>query len=456
MTESKREDVATKGAITTPAEIKALKPAEQRYDVAVESLDDDDRAMSGLQIRVFPSGARSFCFRYTYGGAVRRMTLGAFPAMSLKLAREHHLAAARLLERGTDPQDAKAERREVQRREKAKREAEITVEALVDEFITDHLREHRRDPDQAERLLRREVLPKWKGKKASELRRRDAVILCRNIKRRAPVLANRVAALVVQLFGFAADAGHLETNPMAGLRRPTKETPRERKLDVDEIHTLWHELDARSSVQQGGPLKKGRENRRGTAEAPQLTRPLALGIKLLLATAQRRGELLKARWADVDTDGALWTIPKEHSKNGHPHAVPLSPLARELLRELRTLAGGSDFLFPARRSEQRGDAPVTEKALSRAAARNQCGLDRWTPHDLRRSAATHMNRLGTDAIVVEKVLNHTLPKMMATYNRHDYLPEMRAALDAWSAELRRIVAGTSNVVALPKKSRARR
>lgn len=441
--------------ITTPAEIRACKAKAQRYDVAVESLDDDDRAVPGLQLRVFPSGARSFNYRYAFDGAVRRMSLGAFPEVSLKIARERHIDAAHLLARGTDPQDHEAEQRDARKREKAKREAEIKVEALIDEFIADHLREHRRDPDQAERLLRREVLPKWKGKKASELRRRDAVILCRNIKRRAPVLANRVAALVVQLFGFASDAGHLETNPMAGLRRPTKEIPRERKLDVDEIHMLWHELDARSSVQQGGPLKKGRENRRGTREAPQLTRPLALGIKLLLATAQRRGELLKARWADIDTEGARWTIPAEHSKNGKPHAVPLSPLSIELLRELRTLASESEFLFPARRSEQRGDAPMTEKALTRAAARNQAGLERWVPHDLRRTAASHMNRLGTDAIVVEKVLNHTLPRMMETYNRHDYLTEMRAALDAWGAELRRIIAGTSNVVALPKKSRAR-
>lgn len=438
-------------ALTTTTQIKALPPKADRYDVSVSSEDDEGRQVPGLQVRVFPSGAKAFQFRYPFSGTVRRMSLGPCDSVSLKLARERHVTAARLLGRGIDPQDHQDEQREAAAKEKARREAEVTVESLVDEFITDYIREHRQDPDQAERLLKGEIVAKWKDRKANELKRRDAVVLVRAIKRRAPVLANRVAALIVQLFGFAADAGHLETNPMAGLRRPSKEVPRERKLDVEEIPILWKGLDERSSAQPRGNLKKGSKARRGSTEHPWMSRPLALGLKILLVTAQRRGELLGAQWSQIDFDAKRWVIPKEIAKNGKEHPVPLSSLAIELLKDLQTLAGDSAFLFPTAHSQRLGDTAMTGKALTRAAARNQCGLEHWTAHDLRRTAASHMNRIGVDAIVVEKVLNHTLPRMMQTYNRHDYEAEMRDALDRWAAELRKIIAGQSNIVAMPKQ-----
>ncbi len=442
--------LATHGAIAALRARKNAAGKPVRYDVAVTTEGDDGRPVPGLQVRVFESGARSFVYRYVVDGQVRRMVIGAFPAVGLKAARERHLAAVRLLKQGIDPQEHKAEQLKHARQERAKREAEITVGALIEEFVAD-LRERRKAPEQAERMLRVEVLPKWGTRKANEIRRRDAVVLVRAIKRRAPVLANRTAALCVQLFSFAADEGHLEVNPLAGLRRPTKETARERKLDIDEIRTLWYELDARSSTQQGGQLKKGREDRRGTRTTPMLTRPLALAMKLLLVTAQRRGELVLARWDEFTLEGESpeWRIPAERSKNGKPHTVPLSPLALELLREVKALAGDSAYIFPTRLSGR--DAPVSDKAVTRAASRNQCGLKHWTPHDLRRTAASHMNRLGVDAIVVEKVLNHSLGGVLQTYNRHTYGNEMHAALDKWGAELRQIIAGRSNVVALPKK-----
>ncbi len=447
---------ATPKALATHMQIEALRPAASRYDVAALNENADGQRVPGLQVRVHPSGVKTFNYRYALAGTTRRTALGTFPAVSLKLARERHLAAARLVAQGVDPQEHAAALRETQKLERARREAEITVDALIEEFIVDHLRANRRDPGQAERLLRVEVLPRWGRRRVHEITRRDAVMLVRAIaKRGAPVLANRVAALIVQLFTFAADVGHLETNPLAGLRRPTREAPRERKLDVEEIRTLWHALDARCSVQHGGTLARGLENRRGTRQAPQLTRPIALGLKLLLTTGQRRGELAKARWGDIDLEGGQWTIPPEHSKNGRAHVVPLSALALDLLTELRALAGESAYLFPTRLRERRGDAPMTEKALTRATARNQCGLAHWTAHDLRRTAASHMHRLGADPLVVERVLNHTLPGVLGVYNRHDYEREMRDALERWGAELRRIIAGESNIVALPRASAAR-
>lgn len=438
--------------INEPPAIRSLKPRKERYDVAVASFDDDDRPVPGLQLRIYPSGAKVFQYRYQLGGSVRRMTLGTFDAVSLKSAREQHHAAAKLVARKVDPIDQEHEKQEAAGREKARNAAEITVEALCEEFIEQELKEHRKDPAQAERILRAEIIPKWKGRKAKDIKRRDAVLLVRGIKARAPVGANRTAALLVQLFRFAADEGHLDSNPLAGLRRPTKEKQRERKLDPDEIRTLWLGLDERVSSQPGGSLKKGREDKRGTKAEPQLTRQIVLALKLLLVTAQRRGEIAKARWSELDLDGKRWTIPKDHTKNGREHIVPLSKLAIELLKELRTLAKDSAYVLPTTQRKGRADAPITEKAITRAAARNQCGLEHWTAHDLRRTAATHMNRIDVDAIIVERVLNHLLPPMMQTYNRHDYFAKMTDAIDRWDAELRRIVAGKSNIVELSKRA----
>jgi integrase len=439
--------------ITTTPQIKALKPRADRYDVAVKSENEDGRPVPGLQVRVFPSGARVFQFRYTFAGQPRRMSLGPCDALGLKLARERHHEAYRLIGRGIDPQDHREQQEQVAKQEKAKREAEITVSALVEEYIAEYIRKHHRDPAQAERLLNVEIKEKWGPHKVNELRRRDAVLLVRPVARRAPAVANDLVATIKQLFGFAADVGHLETNPMVGLRRTSKETPRERKLNVEEVHTLWHAIDERITPQVGGFLKKGSDEKRGTKDEPMLTKQLAISIKLLLVTAQRRGELLGAKWSEFDIEKSkIWTIPKERSKNGKEHAVPLSSLALELLSELKTLSKDSDYLYPSAYAKRRDTAgAMDEKSLTRAAARNQCGLAHWTPHDLRRTASSHMHRIGVDPIVVEKVLNHTLPGMLAVYNRHDYEAEKRDALDRWAAELRNIIAGKSNVVAIPKQ-----
>ena len=439
----------TAGPLATALAIKNLPAKGERYDKPIASEDDDGRALPGLQIRVFPSGARTFRYRYQLDGAVRAMTLGPFPEVSLTLARERHRAAYKLLQRDIDPVEHEAE----QARKAAERRAHdakaITVAKLVDEFVANELRERRKDPDQAERMLRKDVVKRWGTKLVRDITRQDGKQLIRAVKSRAPIVANRVKALLEQLFDYAAEEGHIGDSPLRKMRRVTKEVPRDRALSVDEIKTLWHELDARTSSQPFGTLKKGREDKRGTKAEPFMSKPVALAVKLLLVTGQRRGELAKALKNAIDLDAKLWAIPAEHSKNGNPHAVPLSPLACQLFRDAMALTD-STFVFGSPRKKARADSPITEKAVTRAVARNQCGLEHWTAHDLRRTAASHLHRIGVDPIVVERVLNHTLPKMMQTYNRHDYADEMRVALDRWAAELERIIAGESNVVALPR------
>lgn len=447
-------------AIRTTVEIKALKPKPDRYDVSVACEDGEGNQVGGGQIRVYPNGRKVFRDRNN-GDPI---TVGPFPAISLAAFQDQLREHAKLRAHRKDPKDHLQQQQVAAAKAKAEAQAAITVEQLAKEFIAEYVRKRHRDPLQTERLLNVEILgdeakPTWRYRKVRDLKLRDAVLLVRAIDKRAPSVANDTVSLIKKLWRFGAGAGHdVDAKEMADLQKLSIEESRERALDVDEIRTFWLGMDDRSSSQPGGTLKKGRDDRRGTREEPRLSRALALGLKLLLVLAQRRSELLQARWREFDLANKVWTIPAAHlkttrkdSKNLKPHKVPLSELAIELLEEVKALSDDSEYLFPTAHTQRVGDAPMDEKSLTRAAARNQCGLEHWTPHDLRRTAATHMNRLGINFIWVEKVLNHKLQGMLKVYNQHPYEDEKRQALDQWAAELRRIIAGKSNVVALPNQ-----
>jgi integrase len=207
------------------------------------------------------------------------------------------------------------------------------------------------------------------------------------------------------------------------LTRPAPERRRDRVLSADEIRTVWAAVEKRST-------------------------PSAAVVKLLLLTAQRIGEVRTMRWGDVDLDAGWWTIPGAVSKNGLPHRVPLSAPARSVLIALQARAHPSPFVFPARRN----DTPlVTIKKLVRL-IRDETGVN-FTPHDLRRTAASHMTGMGVPRLTVAKLLNHAERDVTAVYDRHSYDPEKRRALDAWGERVDAIATGaprSAKVVSLTR------
>jgi integrase len=184
---------------------------------------------------------------------------------------------------------------------------------------------------------------------------------------------------------------------------------------------------------------------------------------LLLVTAQRRGEITMARWSHFDLAGELWTIPVELLKTSHvrradteAHTVPLSPLAISILRKLKSITGDGAYLLPAYR-DHRKNSPYSEQVLSRAVHRtgSHFGIPHFTPHDLRRTAASFMTKLKVPRLHVEKVLNHRTGDIAEVYDRHDYAPEKREALEKWAAHLADIIAGNeAKVVELARRAKA--
>jgi integrase len=224
------------------------------------------------------------------------------------------------------------------------------------------------------------------------------------------------------------------------MKRPTETTPRERVLGADEVAAFWRALP--------------------DADMRESTRRI---LRLCLVTGQRVGEVSGMALAELDLDKTIWTIPPDRAKNKTEHVVPLSDMAlgiiRDQLADNATLAARKGreapaWIFPGPGAR----APVTGHAIAKAVKREEAkdrtifGLPAFTPHDLRRTMATHMEELGVSPFIIGHVLNHvSITKASVTsrvYARYDYGREKREALELWAARLAGIVAGGADVTPL--------
>lgn len=401
----------------TDRKLRALAPRDKFYELA-------DR--EGLSVRVSPAGRITFQYRYRIGRRAERLKIGTYPGVSLAEARIRHGEARKLVAAGQSP----ARQRQAAIRSAADAE---TVKELAKEFLDRFVRVERRRPQTAEQMIEADVIPKLGPLRVRDVTRRDVIrMLDAIVDRGAPVQANRTAALVKQMFRYAVERGMIDVNPCGEIRRQTvggTERPRERVLSAEEIKAFWGRLPLANQI-ACNPKER----------IYPVSKALVAALRLLLVTAQRRGELVKAKWSDVNLDEGTWTIPAENSKNGRAHRVPLSPLAVQLFQELKVEAGESQYVLPTPHTRKKGDAAMTERSLTKAAERAQqvVGIDKWVPHDLRRTSATGFAELGVPPQVIERILNHTMQGILAVYNRHDYFAECKEALNRWALQIRRM------------------
>jgi integrase len=398
------------------------RPARRLTAAAIPNLPPGthgDPATVGLQLRVARrrdgQHRRSWLLRYKLRGSETRILLGHFPALSLVEARA---AAQRLREhaaQGIDPKAATARRLAPRSEVAAPTGNPHSVAALVDSFLALHVRPRRKRPEYAEAMLRRDVVPVWGTRDARTIEPVEVLELLDGIVARgSPVVANRVAALLSQMFRFAIHRRLVGTSPVQLLFRPGgKERPRDRVLTDEELGVIVTD-----------PKAAFRLNR--TAHAAMI----------LLLTGQRRGELAAARWKDIDFKARTWTIPPENSKTGRAHLVPLSAAALEHFAALRELAEGARFVMP----NEGGTGPIEAKLLTRSVARclprlKKARVEPFTLHDLRRTCRTGLARLGVRPDIAERVLNHAVGGVAGVYDVHGYMDERRDALDRWAAHL---------------------
>jgi integrase len=397
----------------TDKKIQNLKPKAQRYE---------EWEGNGFGVRVTPRGVKSFVYLYRFEGKPRRLTLGTYPTMTLAEAHQAHGEAMKKLEQGIDPgAEAVAERAE-------DRQAP-TVAVLADEYLEKWAKPRKRSWREDERILKKDILPEWGRRKAREITRRDVIRLLDGIvDRGAGIMANRTLAAIRKMFNFAVSRDIVPVTPCLAVRSPAPEQQRDRVLTTDEIRALWHGLESAKMMAAGTKL----------------------ALKLQLVTGQRKAEIVSAAWDEIDLTDKWWTIPPEKAKNKLAHRVPLSPLALELLQAAKNITGDSPWIFPSPQT----DRHITPEAVDHALRRP--GLETlgfsFVPHDLRRSAASHMTGMGISRLVVSKILNHVERGITAVYDRHSYDKEKRQALEAWGRKLQAIVEGTeTNVIPMVRE-----
>lgn len=354
-----------------------------------------DATFAGFSVRVTANGRKTFVYNYRWGLEQRRETLGTYPATSLARAREKAVAIQRLVEEGVDPT--------------AKRRATIvTVEDAVADFIRSYAKPRNKSWQEADRTLTRELTSAYGPRDVRSSTRADLLdIVDAASARGALYQANRIHAHVRKFFNWCAQRGIVDANPLLGIAMPSRERSRDRVLADEEIVRIVR--GARAEPFPFGPY-----------------------VLLLLATAQRRGEMAAMRWSQIDRDAATWEIPAHLSKNGKPNLVPLSPFAMSVLDALPRFEG-CDLVFSTNRR-----TPISgfTKMLQRLSAASD--TSGWRLHDLRRTAASGMARAGVAPHIVEKVLNHvsgTLSSIALVYNRYGYTDEKRVALDGWGSFL---------------------
>jgi integrase len=381
----------------------------------------------GLTFTLSAKGAAAWVLRYRFGGKQKEVTIGSYPDVTLTKAREMASAMRVQAGQGVDLAQAKQQR-------KAEEASPDTVKALCEEFYSRTILDRIKRPEHVREKLDNDIIKALGTKKVTDVKPLDIDRMIAGIVRRgAPVMANRVLALTKDVFDYAIRRHFIEQNPAAAFSTRDaggKESARDRALKDAEITKVLKAFD------DAGPV----------------FRPYALAVRLLLVTAVRRAELIKAPWGEFDLEQGLWTIPVSRQKTGalegaKDFVVPLTSAVVAWLEELKRLGNESPYVFPAKRRGTR--VTLGPNTVNWALDQIDHGVEPFTLHDLRRTARTQLASLGVQPHIAERYLNHKLPGINDTYDTYDYLDERRAAMDLWCAKLKALEAGEAfNVVAL--------
>jgi integrase len=391
-----------------------LKPEPKRFEIP-------DRGARGLRLRVSPGGTKTFVWLYRDGKATRRVTIGQYGdkdgQITLAKARKKLADLKDNLRAGVKPH-ASGEG------------VPKTVTELFEAFYKRRILSTRKRPDVIRQVLDHDIIPVIGNRRLTTITTTTLVgVVDKVVDRGAKAHAGRVLSTIKQAFKWAQVRGYVELSPASPLDASSLDVGsniRERALDVDD------EGEAQ------GVLAETTAFLYALDASPRLSVQIRLGLKLLLLTGVRSGELRLAKWEHIDFDNALWKIPAGNTKNAKAWSVPLSDTALALFNDLYDEANGSDWVL---RSADR-EVPITDKAMARAIRRlfslkdkndkRLLDIPRFYPHDLRRTLRTHLSRLGIAPHIAEKCLNHSLSKIGKTYDKHTFIDERREALQLWA------------------------
>ena len=388
----------------TQASLATLKIPEGKSDYIIF---DETMPGFGVRLRGDKGIHRTFIAQYKIGAKHRRINLGNVAKVNLEAAKAEAKRIFGDVAHGRDPAGKKAAARE---------EASKTLGAIVAQYLEAKSGRRRND------LLRHQLETLWGPLHRLTLgaisRAAVATQLNAIATERGPVAANRARSALSAMYRWAIGEGLCDENPVIGTNKKEENGPRERALSDEEAAALWIAAP---------------ENHFGRI------------VRLLMLTGCRRDEIGSMQWSEIDLDARTITLPKERTKNGQEHVVPLCNAALEIIKAVPRI-GGRDYVFGLRGG---GFSNWSQAKIELGKA---IALKPWTLHDLRRTVRTGLGMLGVAPHVAEAVLNHLPAKLIRTYDRNTYEPEKRAALDAWSNHLAVAIAQASgaNVTSMRK------
>jgi integrase len=403
--------------LLTSRTVAVAKPARNAVGAPVRREIPDGMGL-GLYLAIETTGAKSWVLRCRDrdGRSIRRK-LGDVADMTLAAAR----AAA-----------AKA-------RHQVELQAPVTVQPVAGrrgdrieddavKFLELHMYKKTRASTArtAERIFNRLVLPAWSGRTIESIRRRDVIELVEQIaERNGGYMANRTLGHLSKWFNWMVGRDMLDASPVAGCERPFKEKVRSRTLTDAEVRALWLAAEG----DQFGPA-----------------------LRMLVICGARRNEVSLMVWDEIDLSTGVWTLPAARAKNGVEHRIKLPRQALDIIAAQPRRAD-CPYIFPGRVG--RTGLIGWDKAKRRLSAKAGVAEAGWRLHDLRRSCAAGMQKLGIAVPVIERALNHksgTFRGIVGTYQTHDYADEVAIALQRWADRLDEIVANKpAKVIRLPKR-----
>ncbi|MBJ2274917.1 integrase domain-containing protein [Pseudomonas haemolytica] len=395
-------------------QLKAVKPKDKDY-----VLTDGD----GLQLRVRVNRSMQWNFNYRHPVTKNRinMALGPYPEVSLAQARKKTVEARELLAQGIDP---KAQRNELQEAKRA--ETEHTFENVATAWF--ELKKDSVTPAYAEdiwRSLTLHVFPSMKSTPLSEVSAPMVIKLLRPIEAKGSLeTVKRVSQRLNEIMTYGVNSGMIFANPLSGIRAVFKKPKKVNMaaLPPDELPELMMEI--------------------ANASIKRTTRCL---IEWQLHTMTRPVEAATTRWADIDFDKRIWTIPPERMKKRRPHTIPLTEHALSLLDTLKPHSGHREYVFPSDRNPRtHANSQTANMALKRMGFQ-----DRLVSHGMRSMASTILNEHGWDPELIEVALAHVdKDEVRSAYNRADYIERRRPMMAWWSEHIQKAATGSLSASAI--------
>ncbi|PWE17123.1 hypothetical protein DDZ18_10515 [Marinicauda salina] len=385
----------------------------------------------GLILRVGETGHKSWSFSYRRPGTGKRtkVSLGRYPELGLKDAEKRARELRTKVDQGIDPKAHELADHTVR-----------TVRDLADRYLEQHAMPNKRSWRADQRIIGKDILPVIGDFVADTLTQADINAVLDRVERRgAKIQTNKVYELLRGMLRWGVSRAYIQNNPTREMKRRHRPEPGDRALEPDEIVRLWKGLDDTG-----------------------LSTAMICALRLALVTGQRIGEVCGAERTELNLARGYWEIPAARSKNGRATRVPLSDLAKQLFEEAALHHAGKEFLFASRPRARLGIEKPREQALKAHSAakainrkRRHLGFeDRpFTPHDFRRTMATHLQRNGVREEVVARLLNHisetekTVTRRV--YMRHDYEEERRDAMDLWGRMIEKWLSGDGADVVTP-------